>query len=77
MELKIKRDSILLVPESKQDKAFLEDTLGLKFVGAKAVVEVEKYHDMIGFEHRRFRVKKRENRNSNRKKRLKNKKVKY
>lgn len=44
MKLEIKRDILLIIPENEQDKAFIEDTLGIskngETVGIKRVNDV-------------------------------------
>ena len=39
MKLEIRRDAIIILPESPQDDSFIEDTLGFKQNGAKLEVE--------------------------------------
>ncbi len=48
MKLELKRNSLIIIPESDQDNAFIEDSLGLLQNGAK--IEAEKVNDInLGF----------------------------
>ncbi len=38
MKLDLKRDALLIIPESDADRAYIEDTLGLDANGAHAVL---------------------------------------
>lgn len=51
MKLEIKKDSIVVIPESEQDSAFLEDTMGFKQDGGKA--EITRINDVsLGFHNK-------------------------
>lgn len=49
MKVEIKRESLLIIPESEQDRAFIEDTLGLSKTESK--LEIERINDVsLGFQ---------------------------
>lgn len=39
MKLDLKRDALLIIPETEQDRAYVEDTLGMKTAGAQISLE--------------------------------------
>lgn len=48
MKIDIKRNSLIIIPENEQDRAFIEDTLGLK--DDETTLEIKRVNDVsLGF----------------------------
>lgn len=56
MKLELRREGMVIIPENDQDKAYLEDTIGIKENGHK--VEAERVCDVaLGFESKLYVLK--------------------